>query len=104
MSRNSDDNGTAVTKVRIGLHIILHTHRAKSTAKRDRKPPKFGRAGALRERRASHARRVLQTYPQHEIENRRSLGGPKHSENHDHRSPEKSYEVHLNARSKAADV
>ncbi|GFS96206.1 hypothetical protein NPIL_59921 [Nephila pilipes] len=38
-------------------------------------------------------------------QNRKLLkfGRPKHSENHDHRSPEKSYEVYRNARSKAAD-
>ncbi|GFS89291.1 hypothetical protein NPIL_98381 [Nephila pilipes] len=33
----------------------------KSTATRDQKPPKFGSAGALRERRASQARKVLES-------------------------------------------
>nr|GFU05842.1 hypothetical protein NPIL_233421 [Nephila pilipes] len=35
----------------------------KSTATRDQKPPKFGRAGAFRERRASQARKLLESLP-----------------------------------------
>ncbi|GFT55224.1 hypothetical protein NPIL_573111 [Nephila pilipes] len=37
--------------------------------------PKFERDETLRERRASQARKVLQTYLQQEIESRRSFGG-----------------------------
>ncbi|GFS98269.1 hypothetical protein NPIL_625211 [Nephila pilipes] len=55
------------------------------------KQPKFERDETLQERRASQARKVLQTYLQQEIESRRSLRWPQPSENHDHRSPEKSY-------------
>ncbi|GFS65245.1 hypothetical protein NPIL_444791 [Nephila pilipes] len=58
---------------------------------------------ALRELRASHPGNVLQTYPEHEILSRRSLGGPKSSENYEHRRP-KSFTVYSNAGLKAAEV
>ncbi|GFT29267.1 hypothetical protein NPIL_67401 [Nephila pilipes] len=70
----------------------------------NRKPSKFERAEALRERRASHALKVLQvlpqreiescrrSLPQREIESRRCLRWPQLSENHDHRRPERFYE------------
>ncbi|GFT07932.1 hypothetical protein NPIL_296111, partial [Nephila pilipes] len=57
----------------------------KSTTTRDRKPPKFEMAAAVRERRASQVRKVLQTYHQHEIKSSRSLGEAQPFENHDPR-------------------
>ncbi|GFU33248.1 hypothetical protein NPIL_262691 [Nephila pilipes] len=74
----------------------------KSTPTRDRKPPKFETAEALREPRSSKPQKVLRNLPQREIQSRRSLRRPQPSENDYLRSAETFYKFYRNARSKAA--